>query len=245
MTTAPTGGATIGITVEPDHPVFGVVCDRLTADGHEVRYFDSNEPIPADDMQDLSLFVVKHTRPASIRALLAAERLGVPTWNSATGVQACATRFSQLCSLSGVGFTVPSASREKPAGEYVSKQLYHWESAPEVNGEGDCYEELLDAEPVDFKYYVVDDGDAHHAVVLKATSKLYAEKRVLGEATPEPAHVDRIVALMDELGMRGLGVDLISVDGDWYAVDLNPCPGFAETGLENALVASIEAALPH
>ncbi|MFC5368718.1 histidine kinase [Salinirubrum litoreum] len=237
------GGATIGITVQPDHPVFGVVCDRLTARGHDVRFFDSNAPIPADDLRDLSLFVVKHTRPESIRALLAAERLGVPTWNSATGVQACATRFSQLCSLSGVGFTVPSASREKPAGDYVSKRLYHWESAPEVNGEGDCYEELLDAEPVDYKYYVVDDGETHHPVVLRATSKLWGEKQVLGETTPHSEHVERIVSLMDALGMRGLGVDLVRVDDDWYAVDLNPCPGFAETGLEDALVASIESAL--
>jgi hypothetical protein len=237
--------ARIGITVEPDHPVFGVVCDRLSARGYAVEYFDGDTPIPADDLRDLSLFVVKHTRPESIRALIAAERLGVSTWNSATGVQACATRFSQLCSLSGVGFAVPSASREKPAGEYVSKPLYHWGPPPEVNGEGDCYEELLDAEPVDSKYYVVDDGRTHQAVVLRTASKLYTEKRVLGEAAPEPAHVDRIVALMDELGMRGLGVDLVSVEDDWYAVDLNPCPGFTETGLEDALVASIEAALPH
>lgn len=237
-------GATIGITVEPDHPVFGIVCDRLSAAGHEVRYFDAEEPIPADDLRDLSLFVVKHTRPESVRALLTAERLGVPTWNSATGVQACTTRFSQLCSLSGVGFAVPTTSRERPTGDYVSKRLYHWESAPDVNGEGDVYEELLDPEPVDYKYYVVDDGETHRAVVLRATSKLWGEKKVLGETTPEPAHVERLVSLMDSLGMRGLGVDLVRVDDDWYAVDLNPCPGFAETGLEDALVASIESALP-
>ena len=53
------------------------------------------------------------------------DRLGVPRWNSATGVLACVPRFSQLCVRSGVGFPVPTASRRKPSGGYVSKRLYH------------------------------------------------------------------------------------------------------------------------
>jgi glutathione synthase/RimK-type ligase-like ATP-grasp enzyme len=237
------GRARIGVAAPPDHPVFGVVVDRLAARGHDVSYVDPETPVDRSELASLSLFVVKRTRPASVRALIAAERLGVPTWNSATGVQACVSRFSQLCVLSGVGFAVPETFRERPPGEYVAKGLYHWHPPPTVDGEGDFYEELLPAEPVDYKYYVVDDGSTHHPVVLRATSKLWGEKRILDEDDPRPEHVDRIVSLMDRLGMRGVGVDLLRVEGDWYAVDLNPCPGFRETGLEAALVDSIESSL--
>jgi hypothetical protein len=236
--------ARIGITCPDDHPVFSVVGERLRERGHRVTNYDPNAPIASDELERLALLVGKQTRPASVRALLASERLGVATWNSATGVLACVSRFSQLCLLSGVGFAVPTASGSPPDGDYVAKALYHWDMTPEVNGEGDVYEELLAADPVDYKYYVVHDGSTYRTAVLRATSKLWGPKRLLGEADPVPDHVDRITSLMDRLGMRGIGVDLIRADDRWYAVDLNPCPSFAETGLEGALVDSIESALP-
>lgn len=222
--------AHIGIVCSPDHPVFSVVGETLTERGHVVSFFDANRPIDRADLGALSLLVNKHTRPASVRSLVAATRLGVPTWNSATGVLACVSRFSQLCALSGVGFAVPSASRTKPVGEYVAKGLYHWQTTLSVNGVGDVYEELLATDPVDYKYYVVADGSSYRTAVLRATSKLTGEKRVLGEAAPAPGIVDRITSLMERLEMRGIGVDVIRVDGAWYAVDLNPCPGSARPG---------------
>ncbi|AUV83819.1 hypothetical protein C2R22_00240 [Salinigranum rubrum] len=142
--------------------------------------------------------------------------------------------------LEGVGFAVPGASRTKPDGDYVAKNRFHWNMSPELNGEGDLYEEYLPAAKVDYKYYVVDDGERLHARVLRATSKLFGEKRVIGEAEPLAEHVERIGDLMERLGMRAVGVDLVLVDDDdWYAVDLNPCPSFRGTGLEDALTESI------
>lgn len=155
----------IGITAPSDHPVFSVVGERLSERGYTVSYFDANTPIDREKLEDLALFVHKQTRPASVRALITAERLGVPTWNSATGVVACVSRFSQLCLLSGVGFAVPVASQTKPTGNYVAKGLYHWGTAPEVNGDGDVYEELLPADPIDFKYYVVNTGTSCRTTV--------------------------------------------------------------------------------
>ena len=241
--TGPESPPRVGITCSSDHPTFGAVGDVLAERGYAVTYLDAERPIDRGTLAGLSGFVTKHTRPASVRALVAAERLGVPTWNSATGVLACVSRLSQLCVLSGVGFPVPSASRSRPAEPYVAKGLYHWEPGATVNGEGAVYEELLDVDPVDYKYYVVDDGRTRRTVVLRAASKLRGEKRVLGEAEPVAAHVARIEALMDRLGMRGVGVDLVRTDDGWYAVDLNPCPGFEGTGLEGALADSVESCL--
>jgi glutathione synthase/RimK-type ligase-like ATP-grasp enzyme len=233
----------VGITCRPDHPVFSAVAERLAARGYDVAFFDPEETVDDEELAALSLFVSKQTRPASVRTLVAAERLGVPTWNSATGVLVCVSRFSQLCALAGVGFDVPRATTERPEGDYVAKNRYHWNMSPEVNGEGDVYEELLPADPVDYKYYVVDDGSTHRAAVLRATSKLWGPKRVLGTVDPVPRHVERIATLMDRLGMRGVGVDVLRVDDCWYAVDLNPCPSFGQTGLETALTDSIESCL--
>ncbi|WP_236639776.1 ATP-grasp domain-containing protein [Salinigranum halophilum] len=231
----------IGITCNPDHAVFSTVAANLVERGYAVTFFDCERPVSEELLADLALFVSKKTRPASVETLVRAERLGVPTWNSATGVVACVSRFSQLCLLEGVGFAVPAASRTKPDGEYVAKNRYHWNMSPELNGEGDLYEEYLPAERVDYKYYVVDDGERLHVRVLRATSKLFGEKRVVGEADARPEHVERIADLMTRTGMCAVGVDLVRVDDDWYAVDLNPCPSFRETGLEAALTDSVAA----
>jgi glutathione synthase/RimK-type ligase-like ATP-grasp enzyme len=233
----------VGITCRPDHDVFSTVASNLVDRGYAVTFLDCERPVSPAFLSSLALFVSKKTRPASIETLLRAERLGVPTWNSATGVVACVSRFSQLCLLEGVGFSVPRASRTKPEGEYVAKNRYHWNMSPELNGEGDLYEEYLPAEPVDYKYYVVDDGERLHARVLRATSKLFGEKRVVGETEPLPEHVARIGDLMQRMEMRAVGVDLVRVDDDWYAVDLNPCPSFRGTGLEDELTDSILSCL--
>lgn len=240
----PDGGRErIGITCQPDHPVFSVVGEILAEHGHDVSFFDATRPIGRDALRELSLFVNKHTRPASVRALIDAERLGVPTWNSATGVQACMSRFSQRAVLADAGFRVPDASRTKPPGDYVAKGLFHWDTTPTLDGDGDIYEPLLTTDPVDHKYYTVDDGSGFRTVVVRATSKLWGEKTVLGRADPLPEHVARIESIMAKLDMCALGVDLIRAESAWYAVDLNPCPGFSETGLEYALVRSIESCL--
>lgn len=240
---APRTPGPIGIAGPADHPVFSVVADRLRDRDHEIAFFDPHDDVPRDVLAGLSAFVVKRTRPASVRSLVAAERLGVPTWNSATGVMCCVSHLVQLRALAHVGFTVPACSVEEPDGPYVAKSRYHWGPDPEVRGEGAVYEPLLDAEPVDYKYYAVDDGEGLRTTVLRATSKLDGEKRILGEGTPVPAHVDRLPDLVSLLGMRGLGVDLVRVGEEWYAVDLNPCPSFERAGLVENLVASIEACL--
>lgn len=233
----------VGITSQCDHPVFSVVGDALADRGHAVSFFDATRPIDRSELASLSVFVNKHTRPASVRALIAAERLGVSTWNSAVGVQACVSRLSQLAVLDAVGFRVPAVSLTKPDGEYVAKGRYHWDDTLAINGEGDVYEPLLPVESVDHKYYTVHDGERYRTVVVRATSKLEGEKRVLGRAEPVPEHTARIESLMARLEMRAVGVDLVRAEDSWYAVDLNPCPGFDGTGLEEALVDSIESCL--
>lgn len=236
--------ALVGILGPADHKVFGTVGEQVAERGHVVSYFDHNSPVADDDLTALSLLVSKRTRPESIRTLIRAERLGVPTWNSAFGVQAAACRLTQLCVLAGVGFTVPPTTLEPPpTGEFVAKSRFHWGPTPTVGGEGDFYEPLLETEPVDYKYYVVLDGDEPRVTALRTTSKLIRSKDILAVEPVDPVVVDRIVDLMTRLDLRAVGVDLLLVDGEWVAIDLNPCPDFEGTGLEGALADSITACL--
>ena len=238
------GAGRLGVAGPADHPVFGPIADRLRDRGVAVTWFDPTEPVPEAALRDLDLFLAKRTRPASVRALVAAERLGVPTWNSATSAMVCVHHVTQLCALAGAGFRVPPVSCSPPAGDYVAKAGLHWGPAPAVNGEGDVYEPLLDADPVDYKYYAVDDGDDVQLAVVRASSKLHGEKRVRGTGPVDPGHAGRIEWLLDRLEMAGVGIDLVRAGSDWYAVDLNPCPSFRGAGLADALLRSILRRLP-
>ena len=240
MTDASPDGSHVGFTCPADHPVFGPIGETLRAHGHAVTFFEPPPDVPASRLETLTLLVSKTVSPSALRTLCTAERLGVPTWNSATGVLVCSARLTQLRALAAVGFEVPPVSLSPPDGEYVAKGRYHWDHPPVRNGEGALYEPLLPADPLDYKYYVVDDGTEYRAAVVRATSKLTGPKEIRGRVAPDPDHVDRIAALMERLDLRGVGVDLLCVDDDWYAVDLNPCPSFVGTGLESTLVDAIE-----
>lgn len=232
--------ARIGITGDRDHAVFGIVGDRLTADGYRVTFLDPTNPIPDQTLQQLAVYVPPHVTPATIQAIHRVADLDIPTWNSAIGITSGASRFTQYCLLEGVGFTVPETYHTKPeTGDYVAQGLYHWSDPPIRNGDGDLYEEYLETDGVDYKYYVVDTGTAYRSTVLRVTSKFDDEQRVLGTSNPFDPHLDRITSLMADLSLRGVGVDLVRVQDEWIAVDLNLGPGFIDAGLAEAIVESI------
>lgn len=231
----------MGLVCRRDHEVFGAVARRLEAAGLTVTFFDPGTPIATESLADLSLLVNKAAHPESFRALAWAERHGLPTWNGYE-TALLAFRLVGYRALEWVGFEVPPVSTTPPAGPHLTKRIVDWNPAVDTPVPV-FHQELVDARPVDYKYYAVDDGTTCRTVVLRATSKLWGEKRILGEAEPLSEHARRIETLMDRLGMRALGVDLVRADGTWYAVDLNPCPSFRGTGLTDALVASIESCL--
>lgn len=242
----PGTSALIGFNGRRKHEVFSVVVDYLQDRGHQVTYLDATRTLEPATIREFDILVNKSTRPGSVRSLVRAERLGVRTWNSATGVLVCAARTTQLCALAGVGFETPAVLPGPSDSDYVAKSRFHWGPPPTINGEGDIYEELLDVEPIDYKYYLVDAGDAVHVCLVRSTSKLIeTEKRVLGTGTPQAALVRPLKGLLSVLEMRALGVDFVrTTDGRWVAVDLNPGPSFRGTGLERQLADSIEACLP-
>lgn len=235
----------IGVLCADDHPIFGPAADRLRADGFAVRFFNPQEALSAKQVDDLSLLVNKQVFPVTFPALWYAHRRRIPLWNPLTATMLFSSRLIALTALERVGFRTPDVTFEKPEGHYLAKSAYVWEGTPELNGDGDFYQCLVPTEPVDYKYYAVDDGAQIHTVVRRVTSKLYGPKRPLGPGRVNPELEAGIKRLMARTGLRGVGVDLVkeSGTGRFWAVDVNLAAGYRNTGLEAPIYESIRSSL--
>ena len=235
----------IGILCQTDKPVFSDVAERLRTDGYRVRFIDPHATVSPDHLTDLSLLVNKKTLPGALPALWRARRTGTTLWNNLQATIALSSRLVGLKALSAVGVHTPAVTLEKPDGEYVAKGYYVWDDDPERNGEGDFYQELVPTEPVDYKYYAVDDGSRTHVAGRRVTSKLYGAKEFLGRLQVRPALAASLRELVDRFDLRGVGVDFVKdEDGQFWAVDVNLAAGYRDSGLGPALAESVIASLP-
>lgn len=235
------GAAHVGLVCRRDHPVFGAVTRRLEAAGVTVTFFDPGTRIAPESLAELTLLVNKATHPESFRALAWAERNGLPTWN---GYETALLGFRLVGyrALERVGFDVPAVSTTPPAGAYLTKRIVDWHPAVDTSAPV-FHQELVDARPVDYKYYVVDTGDEVRTQTLLTTSKRLGPKRSLGLVTPHPFLAAKLRLLLRTTGSQALGVDFVEADQQFWAVDLNPAPGFADVGMVGPLTDSILARL--
>ncbi|RLM59307.1 histidine kinase [Halobellus sp. Atlit-31R] len=239
MTAAP---ARIGLVCPPDHAVFGPVADRLRDRGFDVEFLEPGRELARERLDGLDLLVNKKVRWESLHALEYAYRNGIPAWNDYRTSMTFLNRLSQLQALAAVGFSVPPVYAEQPEGEYVAKNFLDIRDDPALNGDGEFYQPLLEFDGTDYKYYAVDDGEGLQTAVVRFRSKLFGEREHLGPGTVDPAVEARLRRLFRFTGARGLGVDIVEVDGEPYAVDANPATSFRRTGLEDALVDSLAVA---
>lgn len=239
------GNRGIGILCQKSKPVFSEVAERLRNAGFQVRFFHPRSPLSPDHIADLSLIVNKKTLPSALPTLRHSRRTGTALWNNFQTLILFSSRLVGLRALSEMGFLTPEVTFEKPNSEYVAKCYYIWNDEPELNGEGDFYQELIPTEPVDYKYYAVNDGSKIHVAGRRVTSKLYGEKQFLGQIETRPALAASLRELVERFDLRGVGVDLVKDDdGQYWAVDVNLAAGYRDTGLEPALTESIIASLP-
>lgn len=231
----------VGIICPPDHEMFGPVATRLRDRGFDVDFLDVGVEIPPERLDELDLLVNKKVRWESVEALEYAHRHGIPAWNDYVATTIFLNRLSQVAALSAAGFPVPETHTSPPEGDYVAKGFLDIDQDPVLNGEGDFYQPLLEFDGTDEKYYAVDDGETVQVAVVEFESKLFGERTYLGTGTATPSVEERISRLLRFTGARALGVDVVEVDGEPHAIDVNPATSFKRTGLEGALVDSIAA----
>jgi hypothetical protein len=238
-------GRRVGLICNDEHDVFRVVADRLEDRGATVTFFEPGRRLSADEITDCDLLLNKKVDPASFDALRTAAREGVRTWNGEQTVR-LGVRLFGYGMLEHVGFHVPEVFFERPDADVVAKTAvdWHFEPDPERNGDGDLYQRLVPAEPIDHKYYAADVGDEIVVQVLRTTSKLQTAKRPLEMVDPDPVLADRVRELLRVTDTQAIGVDVVyGEDGPW-AVDVNPAMSFRHTGMEDELVDSILERLP-
>lgn len=230
----------IGILCADDQPVFTAVASQLRDAGYTVRFFDPRSKLSPSHIDDLALLVNKQVFPLNLPALRCAQRAGTPLWNNLVATIALSSRLIGLRALETVGFRTPRITFEKPDFEYVAKPSYIWHGDPELNGEGEFYQELIPTEPVDYKYYAVHDGARVQTAAKRVTSKLYGPKRFLSQVRPKSTLTRRLSRLVERLDLRGVGIDFVKDNEDrFWAVDVNLAAGYRDSGLEPALRESI------
>ena len=235
----------IGLLCKDDQPVFTTVAERLRDADYPVRFLEPRTELSSTQVDDLSLLVNKQVFPCVLPALRYARRTETPLWNNLPVTIAFNSRLIGLHALEEVGFRVPPIHFEKPETAYVAKDYSHWNGTPELNGDGDFYQELVPTEPVDYKYYAVDTGTCVRTAGRRVTSKLHGPKRFLGRTRARPNLTSRLRSLVERTGLRGAGVDFVRDDENrFWAVDVNTAAGYRDTGLERALSESIVASHP-
>ena len=240
----PDGNDRIGILCADDQPVFSDVTDRLRDAGYLVEFLCPRSELSSRQIDELSLLVNKQVFPPNLPALRYARQTGTPLWNHLPATIAFSSRLIALQALEEVGFRTPSVTFQKPKGEYVAKDYYIWDSDPELNGEGDFFQELIPTQPVDYKYYAVNDRKRVQTAGRRVSSKLYGPKRFIGEARTRPELTSRLRQLVERTDIQGVGVDFVKDDENrFWAIDVNLAAGYRNTGLETALCESISASL--
>jgi hypothetical protein len=234
----------VGLICNADHEIFGAVAGRLRERGIAVTFVEPGRRVPDDELVGFDLLMNKKVDPNALDSLTRAARLGIPTWNGhrtiLLGVRLVGYRTLERC-----GFRVPPVHRSAPDCDHVAKTHVDWHFCPdpELNGEGDLYQELVPAEPVDYKYYAVDTGEEIVVRVLETTSKLQGEKRPLRLSAPEPDLERKVERLLRRTDTQALGVDCVRADGTYWAVDVNPAMSFRNAEMVPELVQSVEARL--
>jgi hypothetical protein len=239
-------GGRIGLVCNREHDVFSAVATRLRLRGAAVEFVEPGRELAPAEIERFDLLANKKVDPASLRALHYADTHGLSTWNGFL-TALLGNRPIGYAALRAVGFEVPEFTFEKPAYDHVAKTMFDWHYHPDPvrGGDGDVYQRYVPAEPIDYKYYGVDDGTRRRVRVLRSTSKLHGEKEYLDTVPADPdlaAQVRRLMALVDA---HAIGVDVVDVDGAPYAVDVNPAMSFRHADMEGALADSMSAALEH
>lgn len=229
----------IGFICEPEHPVFGAVAERLSARGFDVQFLRPGNPVAKADIDDLAALVNTTLGPESFSALRYADSVGVETWNGFLPTTALACRLVALHGLEQVGCQVPTVWFEKPDCDYIPRTRYSWDGVPANSDEGDFYQACVREEPVEYKYFAVNDGRETHLRAIQVRSEVSGLDHVISEETVEVTLAARVRELLDRFGARALCVEFVEGESQFYAQAVDPVPGFAGTGMERRVADSI------
>ncbi|MDS0257964.1 hypothetical protein NDI56_00920 [Haloarcula sp. S1CR25-12] len=230
----------IGFICDPDHPLFRPVAQRLAARGFEVQFHRPTGPVSPADIDALAGLVNGAVHPTALAALRHADRTGVPTWNGVTATVALSARLVTLDALESVGCRVPDVSFDGPRAGYDPGRRYAWEGPAALDDPAPFYVEQPGTEPVDYRYYAVDDGRETHMRAVELRTSLPDDGPLLRRTDVDVSLAASVRELLDQFGARAVAVDFTrGADDELYAVRATPTPTFTGAGMDRRVADSI------
>jgi len=230
----------IGFVCDPDHPLFRPVAGRLAARGFEVEFHRPTEQVAPADVDALSALVGGEVHPTALAALRYADANGVRTWNGFATTVALSARLVTLEALDAVGCRVPDVRFDGPRAGYAPGRRYDLDGSPALDGPAPFYVEAVGTEPVDHRYYAVDDGRETHMRALDVRRVVVDDEPVLQRADIDVSLAASVRELLDRFGARAVAVDFTEgEDGKFYAVRATPTPTFTGAGMDRRVADSV------
>ena len=231
----------IGFLCDPAHPLLGPVAERLAARGFAVEFHRPTDPVAPGDVTGLSALVGGERHPTALAALRYADANAVQTWNGFDATVALSARLVTLEALDSLGCRVPDVRFDGPRAGYVPGQRYAWDGSSGFDGPAPFYVEEVGTDPVDHRYYAVDDGRETHMRAIEVRTSLPDDDAPLLRGTDVDVSLAASVReLLDRLGARAVAVDFTRAeDGEFYAVRATPTPTFTGAGMDRRVADSI------
>ena len=234
------GMDSIGFICDPDHPLFRPVAERLAARGFEVEFHYPTGSVTPAEVDALSALVGGTVHPATLAALRYADANGVQTWNGFSATVALSARLVTLGALEASGCRVPEVRFDGPADGYEPGRRYAWDGAPTLDAPAPFYVEAVGTEPVEHRYYAVDDGRETHMRAVALRTELADNDAVLRRTDIDVSLAASVRELLDRLEARAVAVDFArGGDGAFYAVRATPTPTFTGAGMDRHVADSI------
>jgi hypothetical protein len=222
----------IGFVSDPDHPLFRPVAQRLASRGFDVHFLRPTDSISPAALDDLAALVNGAVHPSSFAALRYADRTGLETWNGFTATTALSARLVTLEALESVGCRVPAVRFDGPRDGFEAGQRYEWEGPTTLDEPAPFHLERVRTEPVDHRYYAVDDGRETHMRAVELRSPLPHGDPILQRTDVDVTLATSVRELLDRLGARAVAVDITrGEDGEFYALRrrrLSPARGWTD-----------------
>jgi len=234
------GMDSIGFVCDPDHPLFCPVAERLAARGFEVEFHRPTGPVTPAAVDALSALVVGTVHPTALAALRYADATAVQTWNGFSATVALSARLVTLSALDAAGCRVPDVSFEGPADGYEPGRRYAWEGPTSLDATAPFHVEAVGTEPVDHRYYAVDDGRETHMRAVELRTELVDDDAVLWRTDVDISLAASVRELLDRFDARAVAVDFTrGADGEFYALRATPTPTFTGAGMDRRVADSI------
>jgi len=225
----------VGLMCNSGHEVFDKVIENLKERNIEAVYYNPEEIIPNEDLEELDAVVGKKSRNEVYETLLNAENMDIKTYNGFYTHFLSDMNPRSYEILTEEGYDVPEWSYKKDLdGKVVKKPISErMRVEPELKDgvrpqKGFFYQDFIPNSGIDYKLYGINEGEKKEVFTVRTPSKMRFENGGRKLIENDEKLEKEVKEIMDLFGnARGIGIDAIKADKD-YLIDINAAPSFRD-----------------